>query len=185
VLDDAAAIARAQEGDLDAYELLVARYSAPAHRLARLLGVGAEAEDVVQDAFVKAYRHLGGFRTGLAFRPWILRIVANEAKNTLRSRGRRAELELRLASTGPGLPLPVDPASRTVEHERRARLLAAVRLLPGKEREAVVCRYFLELSEAETAQVLGWPRGSVKSRTFRALARLRGVLGDLEEVTHD
>jgi len=60
--------------------------------------------------------------------------------------------------------------------ERRARLLAAVNALPDRERRVLVCRYFLDLSEAETAQVLGWPLGSVKSRTWRALNRLRGQL---------
>jgi len=60
--------------------------------------------------------------------------------------------------------------------ERRGRLVAVVSALPDRERQVVVCRYFLDLSEAETAQVLGWPLGSVKSRTSRALNRLRGLL---------
>ena len=60
--------------------------------------------------------------------------------------------------------------------ERRAGLMAAVNALPERERQVLVCRYFLDLSEAETAQVLEWPLGSVKSRTFRALNRLRGLL---------
>ena len=60
--------------------------------------------------------------------------------------------------------------------ERRTQLVAAVNGLPDRERRVLVCRYFLDLSEAETAQVLEWPLGSVKSRTFRALNRLRGLL---------
>ena len=66
------------------------------------------------------------------------------------------------------------PVDEVLATERRARLVAAVNALPDTERQVVVCRYFLELSEAETAQVLGWPLGSVKSRTSRALNRLRG-----------
>jgi RNA polymerase sigma-70 factor (ECF subfamily) len=68
------------------------------------------------------------------------------------------------------------PVDEVLAAERRARLLAAVNVLPDRERQVLVCRYFLDLSEAETAQVLDWPLGSVKSRTSRALNRLRGLL---------
>ncbi|HEX6468763.1 MAG TPA: RNA polymerase sigma factor [Streptosporangiaceae bacterium] len=159
--------------------MLVARYTAPAHRAAYLLGAGDEADDVVQEALVKAYRHLSGFRVGEPFGPWLLRIVANETKNLTRSRRRRAALALRLSALG-GEDEAVDgtggPVGAVLAGERRGALLRALDALPGKERQVVVCRYFLELSEAETAQVLGWPLGSVKSRTFRALNRLRGSL---------
>ncbi|GGL16683.1 RNA polymerase sigma factor [Sphaerisporangium melleum] len=159
--------------------MLVARYSAVAHRTAALLGAGQDAEDVVQEAFVKAFRHLATFRREAAFRPWLLRIVANETHTMTRSRGRRAELLLR-AGAEPDPRVPDDPEGEAIATDRRARLLAAVRELPETERQAVVCRYFLQLSEAETAEVLGWPLGSVKSRTFRGLARLRKeVDGDL------
>ncbi|NJP97874.1 RNA polymerase sigma factor [Nonomuraea sp. FMUSA5-5] len=176
-MDDDEAIARSARGDLTAYEVLVARYSALAHRTAFLLGAGNEAEDVVQEAFVKAYRHLSGFREGAPFRPWLLRIVANETHNLTRSRGRRSSLELRLGGTAE-TRVPDDPQDTAVATDRRTRLLAAVRALPERERQAVVCRYFLQLSEAETAQVLGWPVGTVKSSTHRGLARLREEVGD-------
>ena len=90
-MDDAEAIARSLEGDLSAYEVLVARYSALAHRTAVLFGARDEAEDVVQEAFVKAFRHLPGFRRESPFRPWLLRIVATEPHTLTRSRGRRAD----------------------------------------------------------------------------------------------
>lgn len=176
-MDDDEAIARSLEGDLSAYEVLVARYSALAHRTAALLGARDEAEDVVQEAFVKAFRHLGSFRRGAAFRPWLLRIVANETHNLTRARGRRSDLTVRLSATADATA-PDDPAGAAVATDRRARLLEAVRALPERERNAVVCRYFLQLSEAETAQVLGWPLGTVKSRTHRGLARLREEAGD-------
>jgi RNA polymerase sigma factor (sigma-70 family) len=176
--DDDEAIARSLAGDLDAYEALVTRYSALAHRTAAMLGAGDEAEDVVQEAFVKAYRHLATFRRDAPFRPWLLRIVANETHNLTRSRGRRAELVVKLTEVDPAKgEVPEDAAVAT---DRRSRLLEAVRTLPERERQAVVCRYFLQLSEAETAQVLDLPIGTVKSRTFRGLARLReGVARDL------
>ncbi|MDF5751574.1 RNA polymerase sigma factor (plasmid) [Spongiactinospora sp. TRM90649] len=171
--DDDEAIARSLAGDLDAYEALVARYSALAHRTAAMLGAGNEADDVVQEAFVKAYRHLASFRRDAPFRPWLLRIVANETHNLTRSRGRRGELVLRAQAEPERQSGDDDPEDAALATDRRARLLAVVRTLPERERQAVVCRYFLQLSEAETAEVLGWPLGSVKSRTSRGIARLR------------
>jgi RNA polymerase sigma-70 factor (ECF subfamily) len=174
--EDDTAVRRARDGDLEAYELLVARYSPVGHRLAVFLGAGDEVEDVLQVAFVKAYRALGGFREGAAFRPWFLRIVANEAHNATRGRARRAGVAARLA----GLALPDgprEPAEQLLARERRDALLAAVGALPEKERLAVTYRYLLDLSEAETAAALGWPKGSVKSRLSRALARLQDQLG--------
>ncbi|MEO3811709.1 RNA polymerase sigma factor [Sphaerisporangium sp. B11E5] len=174
--DDDEAITRSLAGDLDAYEVLVARYSAIAHRTAALLGAGEEAEDVVQEAFVKAFRHLSGFRRDAAFKPWLLRIVANETHTATRARGRRTELALRAGAEPERFP--DDPEGVAIATDRRTRLLGLVRALPERERQAVVCRYFLQLTEAETAEILGWPLGSVKSRTFRGLARLREEVGD-------
>ena len=161
--------------------MLVARYTLRAHRAAFLLGAGEEAGDVVQEAFVKAFRHLSRFRAGAPFGPWLLRIVANETRNLTRSRRRREALALRLSAAGPEGTAAGGPADEVLAAERRAQLVAAVNALPDRERQVVVCRYFLELSEAETAQVLAWPLGSVKSRTARALNRLRGLLAPAEQ----
>jgi RNA polymerase sigma-70 factor (ECF subfamily) len=174
-IDDAEAVARARGGDLDAYAVLVARYTVRAHRAAFLLGAGEEADDVVQESFVKAFRHLDRFRVGEPFGPWLLRIVANETRNLTRSRRRRAALALRLATAPPGGVAADGPVAEVLAAERRARLVAAVNGLPTRQRQVLVCRYFLDLSEAETAQVLAWPLGSVKSSTSRALNRLRGL----------
>jgi RNA polymerase sigma-70 factor (ECF subfamily) len=142
-----------------------------------LFGAADEAEDVVQEAFVKAYRHLATFRRDSAFRPWLLRIVANETHNLTRARGRRSDLTVKIGAQ-PDPYAGEDPEGVAIAADRRATLLAAVRRLPDRERQAVVCRYFLQLSEAETAEVLGWPLGTVKSRTFRGLARLRKEVAD-------
>ena len=180
-IEDAEAVARACDGDLDAYCVLVARYTLRAHRAAFLLGAGEESDDVVQEAFVKAFRHLSRFRVGEPFGPWLLRIVANETKNLSRSRRRRAALALRLCAAESPSQAADGPVDEVLATERRARLLAVVSELPDRERKVLVCRYFLDLSEAETAQVLGWPIGSVKSRTSRALNRLRGLLTPEEQ----
>ena len=186
-IDDAEAVTRAQDGDLDAYAVLVARYTLRAHRAAFLLGAGEEADDVVQEAFVKAFRHLSRFRVGEPFGPWLLRIVANETRNLTRSRRRRAALALRLPSAESGGAATGGPVDEVLASERRAQLVAAVNGLPDRERQVLVCRYFLDLSVAETAQVLAWPLGSVKSRTARALNRLHGLLvpGGQDWVTND
>lgn len=145
-----------------------------AHRVAYLLGAAQDADDVVQEAFVKAFRQLRRFRPGEAFGPWLLTIVANETKNLTRSRRRRANLAVRLSAVQVGTPeLPIE---RAIAGERRETLLRAIDTLPEKEQQAVVCRYLLDLTENETAQLLRWPLGSVKSRTFRALKRLREQL---------
>jgi RNA polymerase sigma-70 factor (ECF subfamily) len=161
--------------------VLVARYTLRAHRAAFLLGAGEESEDVVQEAFVKAFRHLPRFRAGEPFGPWLLRIVANETRNLSRSRRRRAALALRLGTAESAGAVADGPIDDVLAAERRARLLAMVNALPDRQRRVVVCRYFLDLSEAETAQVLSWPLGSVKSRTSRALNRLRGLLVSADE----
>jgi len=178
--DDATCVARALAGDLDAYEVLVARYTAPAHRAAVLLGAGADADDVVQEALVKAYRQLHRHRGESGFRPWLLAIVANETRNLHRSRGRRDGLTLRAAARQGPEPVAPDPAESAVAGERRRELLDQLRQLDPRDREVLVCRYLLDLSEAETATALGWPKGTVKSRTARALTRLRGRLTDAE-----
>jgi RNA polymerase sigma factor (sigma-70 family) len=174
--DDAAAVTRARAGDLDAYEVLVARYTAPAHRAAVLLGAGAEADDVVQEAFVKAHRQIARYRGESGFRPWLLAIVANETRNLHRSRRRRDGLVLRAAARGDPEPTSPDPAESAMAAERRRRLVDQIRLLDAPEREVLVCRYLLDLSEAETATTLGVPKGTVKSRTARALTKLRNRL---------
>ena len=135
-------------------------------------GDRGDAEEAVQDAFVKAYRALGRFREGSPFLPWLLRIVANETHNLRRSARRRATLELRMA-VHPDTADPGSPEVAAVAADTHATLLAAVNAMADRDRLVLTCRYFLDLSEAETAQVLGWPRGSVKSRLSRALEKLR------------
>jgi RNA polymerase sigma-70 factor (ECF subfamily) len=175
--DDATAVARSRDGDPDAYGELVARYTAAAHRTAVLLGASDDADDIVQEAFVKAFNGLASFRADAPFRPWLLRIVANEAMNLHRARRRRAALHLKLTAYEDRAQ-STDPEDEAVGGDRRRALLAAVRQLAEKDQLVITCRYFLELSEAETAQVLGWPIGSVKSRLFRALGRLRERLAE-------
>jgi RNA polymerase sigma-70 factor, ECF subfamily len=172
--EDGELFARAQRGDTAAYEEIVHRYQQLAFRTAYVItGSAAEAEDAAQDAFVKAYRALASFRPGAEPRPWLLRIVANEARNRVRSTGRRQQLELRLAEGfRPGGAAP-SPEAATVAAEDRRRLVALVNGLSEEDRLVISSRYFLELSGEETAAALGIAEGTVKSRLSRALTRLR------------
>jgi RNA polymerase sigma factor (sigma-70 family) len=163
--------------DLESYDQLVREHQGIAFRTAYVItGSAADAEEVVQDAFVKAYRARGRFRSGAPFRPWLLAIVANEARNRRRAAGRRARLELHLAEERPSGGAAPSPEVALLAREERAELLAAVDRLGEEQRAAVACRYFLGLSEAETAAVLGCRPGTVKSRLSRALARLEEEL---------
>lgn len=181
-LDDATLVEQARRGDDRAYEELVLRYQDLAFRAAYLItGEATEAEDVTQEAFVKAYRALPRFRDGSPFRPWLLRIVANEARNRRLSIGRRAGLRLRLAATYPGDSTESSPEAVALADERRVTLLHAIRRLSPADQLVITYRYFLDLSEAEMATVLDCPKGTVKSRVSRAVGRLRTALVTSEE----
>lgn len=125
---------------------------------------------------MKAWQALDRFRPGAPFRPWLVRIVANQTRNTVRGRRRRDELAVRALDLRDG----PDPALDALAAERQRSLLTAVRSLRPAERDVVVCRWLLGLTEAETATALGIPAGTAKSRASRALTRLRVELTELE-----
>ena len=171
-------VERARGGDVGAYESLVEEHQTIAFRTAYLItGSAADAEEAAQDGFVKANAALRRFRRGAPFRPWLLAIVANEARNRRRSARRRAELALRAAEAPPTGDAAPSPEAALLQAEERQRLLAAVNELGDDDRLVIACRYFVGLSEEETAAVIGRPEGTVKSRSARALARLRERMG--------
>lgn len=183
-MDDAEFVARSRRGDVDAFARLVRRHQGVGHRVAYLIVRDErEAEDVVQEAFVKAHRALGGFREGASFRTWFLTIVGNEARNRARSAGRRAGLAVRVA--GDRRSEDAAPSSEAVvlDTESKEELIAAIASLREADRLVISYRYLMEMSEAETAAALDCPPGTVKSRLFRALARLRDALsgGEVSE----
>src|SRR3954449_4692552 len=160
-------IALAQDGDGDAYASLVRAHQDVAFRTAMLITQdAAEAEEAAQDAFVKAWRAIGRFRAGEPLRPWLLTIVANEARNRRRSAGRRGALALRAVER--------EHADRSAEAqvlaaESRGALLGALARLREDDRLVLGCRYLLELSEAETAAALRVETGTGKARHSRGL----------------
>jgi RNA polymerase sigma factor (sigma-70 family) len=175
-LTDAALVERARDGDASAFGELVTRYRGVATRVARVVAPGADLEDAVQEAFVKAWFALPRFRAGAPFRPWVCRIVANEAKNRARSARRRDALALRAASA-PGGAAP-SPEAVLLERDDAEALVRAMNRMKPDDRLVLAYRWLLEMSEAEMADALGVAPGTVKSRLSRAMTKLRSQLAE-------
>jgi RNA polymerase sigma-70 factor (ECF subfamily) len=183
--DEAELVERAKRGDTDAYAKLVRLHQELAQRVAYLITQEqSEAEDAAQEAFINAYYSLHRFRQGASFRAWLLRIVANQARNRLKAARRRAHLMERAATAWQPAPHPAPtPEGVALANEQRAALLHALDRLPEHDRLALAYRFFFDLTEAEMAEALGCARGTVKSRLSRALTRLRQVLGNTAGAT--
>jgi RNA polymerase sigma factor (sigma-70 family) len=172
--DEQELVAAARRGDLVAFGELVRRHQHAALRVAAV--AGADAEDAAQEGFVRAHAALHRFREGEPFRPWLLRIVANTARNRVRSSGRQRALALR---AGARSTIGAEgPAEVVVGREQRDRLLAAMNRLDSKDRLILAYRWFEGMSESEMALALGCRPGTVKSRLSRAMARLRAEMGE-------
>ena len=173
--DETLLVERARGGDADAYGALVKRYSRDAVRVATAItGSVGDAEDAAQTAFVKAYLALDRFRAGAPVRPWLMRIVANEAKNSRRSSQRRE----RLAERSHERYCMIAPSAEdgAIAGVTTAELLGVVSRLDHRDRAVIAFRFFAEMSEAETALALDCAPGTVKSRLSRAMSRLRAQL---------
>jgi RNA polymerase sigma-70 factor (ECF subfamily) len=185
--DEPAIIAQCLAGDRKAYAILVERYKGLVHDLVyRMVGDAARAEDIAQDAFVKAYLSLRQFRGQSRFSTWLCRIALNRCKDLLRKASREV-----LMPAGPDGELDVPdsadegetPAVSLERREREAVLRRALARLPTKYREAVVLRHMEEMDFKEIGTLLGIPAGAAKVRTFRGREMLRkllerGELGD-------
>jgi RNA polymerase sigma factor (sigma-70 family) len=169
-------VTRARGGDDAAFGALVGRYQTAALRLAAVIsGSTDDAADIAQEALVKAHRSLAKLTDPAMVRPWMLRIVANEAKNHLRSRDRRHQRELRYGSwVVAAMP---DPEDSVLDADDAHELALALARIGERDRQVLAYRYFAGLSEIETARALDVAAGTVKSRTARALARLRVEMG--------
>jgi len=176
-LDDIALVERARNGDVNAYEALVQQYQQLAFRVAyQVTGDAADAEDAAQEGFVNAYYALGRFRPGAPFKPWLCRIVANEARNRRLAAHRRTALAERALVAQPSGDSAQSPEAAAEAEEFRSTLVATLRRLRDDDRLILAYRLFFDLSEAEMAEALHCPKGTVKSRLSRALARLRAAL---------
>ncbi len=185
---DLALVERVQAGDQQAFGLLVTKYQRKLLRLVmRLVRDPAEAEDVTQEAFIKAYRALPGFRGESAFYTWLYRIGVNTAKNWLVANGRRMPTVTDIAGDDAegiddgGLLRDDETPDRVMMSKQIAATVnAAMAALPEDLRTAITLREIEGLSYEEIAQVMDCPIGTVRSRIFRArdaiAARLRPLI---------
>jgi len=174
-LDESTLIRHAADGDAAAWEPLVLAHQEAVFRLCYLLlGDPDDAEDIAQETFLRAWNHLQRFDTARPLRPWLLSIASNLASNRRRSAGRYVSALMRAFRNEPASSTSLE--EKSTQHLEASQLWKAVQTLSVPDQQVVYLRYFLELSVAESAQVLNVPDGTVKSRLNRALDRLRGII---------
>ena len=175
--DERALVDSAIAGDDDAYATLVRRHERVAYRVAAAVaGSTADGQEAVQNAYLKAHGSLRTFRRGAGFKPWLLKIVVNEAHNVRRSELRHQRLGARAAEAFSARGDSADEAPGA--REEIATVLRALTRLSEADRLAVVLRYFAELPDRDAAAVVGVSEGAYRVRVLRALRRLRALLED-------
>ena len=177
-LEDRELVIRFQRGDEAAFNELVACHRQEIFFLTLgLTGTREDAEDLAQDAFVRAYEGLLKFRSQSSFRTWMYRIALNLCLNEIRKRKIRQMLSL--DSVGLTLASQERGPDELVEsEERRQRLMAAIGRLPPKQKRVFILRYFAKLPHREIAEIMGRELGTVKANYFQAVQRLRGYLAE-------
>jgi len=184
VKDDLALVAEAKAGSYEAFEELVSRYESKIYRLGvNITGNSEDAEDVLQEAFLKAFQHLGEFREDSRFYTWLVRIAVNEALMKLRKirSNRTVPLEDEIGEDGDPIPRELadwkpNPEQIFAQAEIENILRDSAQKLPASYRTVFLLRDVEELSTAEAASVLGLSEGTVKARLFRARLMLREEL---------
>ena len=179
-LSDEEVVARVLEGDTAAFELLMRRHNQRLYRTARaILRDDAEAEDVMQDAYVRAYEHLDQFAGRAKFSTWLTRIAVHEALARVRRRGRFEAIETMVGSSGGNMTFAShapSPEQQAVSAQSNSLLEAAILDLPDGYRSVLMMRDIEELSTSETAECLSLSEENVKVRLHRARALLRREL---------
>jgi RNA polymerase sigma-70 factor, ECF subfamily len=179
-------VLRVQQGDKSAYDILVLRYQ---HKIIQLVNRyvkdHSEAQDVAQEAFIKAYRALGSFRGDSAFYTWLYRIAINTAKNYLVSRARRNsdyQVDIQDAEAlenAPQLQGLDTPERNLLSEEIVDTIQSAIENLPEEMRVAIMLREFEGMSYEEIAEAMDCPVGTVRSRIFRAREAIDNKLNPL------
>jgi RNA polymerase sigma-70 factor (ECF subfamily) len=176
-LDERQLIERARRGDVGAYDELVRAHQEAAFRAAYMITRDvADAQDAAQEAFIRAYDALGRFDVRRPFRPWILRIATNAALNRVKASQRRQAMAERFGAETVEREANPSIESRVLARERSRRVWNAIGLLKPDDRQLLILRYFLDLSEAELAQSFDVAAGTIKSRLHRTLAKLRDAI---------
>lgn len=177
------ALDRAQEGDAEAFQVLVEQHSRQIFQLAyRMTGNEADADDVVQETFLRAYRRIGDYDSRARFSSWIHRIAANYAIDLLRRRRRWRWTTVDPVERVAPLETPdAGPERSARSREIRERIERALEALTPKERVAFTLRHYEGLSIEEIGRVLGTRTNSTKNHVFRAVRKLRRRLAPLTE----
>lgn len=174
-LDDRALVQACLAGRREAFDELVVRHRRAVYRLCyRFVGNHADATDLAQEAFLRAYRALRTFKGESAVGTWLHRIAVNLSLNAVAGRARRAETNEERAV--PVAPEP-DAMSRLLSGERAAQVRAAIARLPPKQRATLILRVYQEMPHQEIAGLLGSSVGAVKANFFHGLASLKRLLG--------
>ena len=173
-MDESTLIRHAANGDASAWEPLVQTHQQAVFRLAYLLlGDPDDAEDIAQETFLRAWNHLKSFDQTRPLKPWLLSITANLARNRRRSAGRYLAALTRAFRDE---PVPASVEDKNTQYMEANDLWKAVQNLREPDQQVVYLRYFMDLSVAETANVLQVAEGTVKSRLSRALEKLRAII---------
>src|SRR5438270_5301142 len=159
---ETALIRSARAGDHLAYAELVRAHERLAFRTAYVIAGPDDAEEAAQNAFIKAHGALNRFTPGRPFRPWLLKIVVNEARTVRRAAYRHRAVGGRVADAFDANAATASAAAEAAQTETDKTLREAIARLPARHRDVVICRYLLELSELETAQTLDLRPGTVK-----------------------
>ncbi|GBC85933.1 ECF RNA polymerase sigma-E factor [bacterium HR11] len=182
-MDDTALVDRIRAGDRYAFNLLVWKWEKPIYNMAlRILGSEEDAAEICQEVFIKAYMHIHEFRGDARFSTWLYRIAINCCHNHLRRRQRQRKFQARVPDfEGAGLDEATAPDAETVVHQAQLadRIHRALQGLPEDQRLVVELRVMHELSVEEVAHIMGIPEGTVKSRLYYAVKRLRELLRPL------
>lgn len=174
-MDESTLVRLAANGDAAAWEPLMFAHQEAVFRLCYLLlGDPDDAEDIAQETFLRAWRHLRRFDSTRPLRPWLLSIAAHLASNRRRSAGRYLSALMRAFRNEPASSTSLE--EKSTQQMQAGELWKAVQRLSTSDQQVIYLRYFLELSVAETAQALEVAEGTVKSRLSRALERLREIV---------
>jgi RNA polymerase sigma-70 factor (ECF subfamily) len=168
--DDASLIARWQEGDEEAATELMRRHARPVARYLAAAGAGDDVDDLLQEAFFRAFRHIARFRGGSSFRTWVMAIAGNALTDLRRRRARRAVVSLGDHEVADSR---ADPHGETVERELLARLERAVSQLPPMQRDVFLLRAQQGLGYGEVARALNTTEGAARVHYHHAVKRLR------------
>lgn len=180
-MSDEGVVKQVLAGEITLFEIIMRRYNRRLYRAARaILGDDGEAEDVVQDAYVRAFTHLNQFVGQAKFSTWLTKIAVHEALARVRRRNRFVEIDSTPESEGDSMSIPTsktrDPEQQALARELNAVLEAAVDALPEIYRSVFMLRDVEEMNTAETAECLDISEDAVKTRLHRARALLREEL---------